>query len=60
MNKPNYVPVEGCELCDHGYNSVPCGTCNGEGGRCSNFKCVNGEVPIACPCNPLPYVEQDY
>lgn len=59
MLRPNYVPIEGCPLCDRGYNSVPCHICGGLGGRCSNPKCVNGEVAVAHECNQKPYERQE-
>jgi hypothetical protein len=52
-----YVAVNGCGLCDLGYTSVPCVICGGLGGRCTNPVCFNGEVAIACKCNPQPYEE---
>ena len=55
MRKPNYVWVEGCELCENGYNSAPCPVCGGMGGRCANPDCWNGEVPDACICNNRAY-----
>lgn len=60
MKRKDYVPVAGCHLCDHGYNSVPCVICGGLGGRCSNPACFNGEVAVACCCNEMAYVETLY